>query len=978
MSKITAPNASLITDLRSARRVLKGVALLVAVAFTMLILAPTAVAARDEYARQQQEAARVPTEEAQLSRTLQRIEARLARFSERLERRLDTADDAEDLAKLRRKVERLDHVIEKRFGRIGERLQERGLSPVILERHRAMVATYRAELSELLVNLDAVELASDADTRAQRLDRARKRLLEKKQTRSQQPFDPRKLPTQLLRPNPDNKPRTDPGAFRQSGLFDTPYAKLAALGEYRLDGLPGADDPAFLAESDEVVLTQAIREKAAELAHDPVAIYHWVRNHIEWQPGWGAAQDAELTLQTGRGNAMDTASLTIALLRASGIPARYAHGTIEIPEDRFRNWAGGFENIYAAADYVSSGGVPITTLSSGGRVTKVRLEHIWVEAAIDFHPSRGAKNYAADSWVPIDPSFKQYEYRAGLDAVAIGDVDPEQLVQGFLDSGTLNETEGWATGFDAAILADAQQQAQTRLEQYIADNLSDPTVGDIVGGRKTIVQEFPLLPSALVNRIVTVGATYGHLPAALQQRIVWSLGVGGAPVSFPWARTNNRKVTLSFRPATEADEQALQGLLPEGAITDLSQLPEGIPAYLIEVVPELKLDGEVVVEAAPMALGEELDFTTHVIYPTISVLARTQTVVAGSFLVINSVAANVSGTVLDALRERLEVTKGILEEQDPVAIGNLTREDLLGDIFHAGSLGYFAQLIGLAHIAGLQSGGHFRLGAGLGTFGYEPEVSYFFGVPRSLEPGGVALDIPFQLVSAVDGGDIERRKQFNLQIGVLSSALEHAVPEQMFGTEENPADAISADKALQKANAEGQRIYHITRENMTAALANIGHDAATMAEIRAALAVGKDVITHSSAVTAPGWRGAGYVILDSETGVGAWKIGGGTNGSMLIMEAFFELFWWMWGGVKYIARANIIVSAVNFLIGITDIVNQCSGASKWGLILSYVIVTSLIISLTLIASVGGVLAYGVIFALINGLVFDIGKSHFCK
>lgn len=33
---------------------------------------------------------------------------------------------------------------------------------------------------------------------------------------------------------------------------------------------------------------------------------------------------------------------------------------------------------------------------------------------------------------------------------------------------------------------------------------------------------------------------------------------------------------------------ALQSLLPEGEITDLSQLPGSIPAYLIRVVPELK------------------------------------------------------------------------------------------------------------------------------------------------------------------------------------------------------------------------------------------------------------------------------------------------------------------------------------------------------------------------------------------------------
>jgi hypothetical protein len=213
----------------------------------------------------------------------------------------------------------------------------------------------------------------NAGGRGARLHSARERLGSKPHRRPQQPFDPENLPTRGLTPDPGNQPRTDPADFHRSGLFDTPYARLAALGDFRLDGLPGAEDPAFLAESDEVVLTPVIRAKAAELGHDPVRIYHWVRNTIDWQPGWGAAQDAELTLGAGRGNAMDIASLLIALLRASGIPARYVHGTVEIPEDRFRNWAGGFADIAAAADYAASSGMPITTLVAAGRIAAVRL-----------------------------------------------------------------------------------------------------------------------------------------------------------------------------------------------------------------------------------------------------------------------------------------------------------------------------------------------------------------------------------------------------------------------------------------------------------------------------------------------------------------------------------------------------------------------------------------------------------------------------
>ncbi len=50
--------------------------------------------------------------------------------------------------------------------------------------------------------------------------------------------------------------------------------------------------------------------------------------------------------------------------------------------------------------------------------TGSREEHVWVEAAIDFYPSRGAVNKSADSWVALDGSFKQYEDLQGLDVIA--------------------------------------------------------------------------------------------------------------------------------------------------------------------------------------------------------------------------------------------------------------------------------------------------------------------------------------------------------------------------------------------------------------------------------------------------------------------------------------------------------------------------------------------------------------------------------
>ncbi|MDD5277334.1 MAG: hypothetical protein PHR16_14795, partial [Methylovulum sp.] len=51
------------------------------------------------------------------------------------------------------------------------------------------------------------------------------------------------------------------------------------------------------------------------------------------------------------------------------------------------------------------------------------------------------------------------------------------------------------------------------------------------------------------------------------------------------------------------------------------------------------------------------------------------------------------------------------------------------------------------------------------------------------------------------------------------------------------------------------------------------------------LNAGLQVITHTDAVSVPGWSGAGYIIYDADTGGGAFKIAGGANGGWFTLLA---------------------------------------------------------------------------------------------
>ena len=71
-----------------------------------------------------------------------------------------------------------------------------------------------------------------------------------------------------------------------------------------------------------------IQELAAKLDHDPTRIFNFVQGQIQYNSYSGSLRGARGTLWSAAGNSLDTASLGVALLRASGIPAWYAHGTL--------------------------------------------------------------------------------------------------------------------------------------------------------------------------------------------------------------------------------------------------------------------------------------------------------------------------------------------------------------------------------------------------------------------------------------------------------------------------------------------------------------------------------------------------------------------------------------------------------------------------------------------------------------------------
>ncbi|MEZ6192087.1 MAG: LamG-like jellyroll fold domain-containing protein [Phycisphaerales bacterium] len=100
----------------------------------------------------------------------------------------------------------------------------------------------------------------------------------------------------------------------------------------RLDQVFGAGVatlPPYLPGLSPTLETQFHKELTAlakKLEYDPVKIYEWVYANIEFEDYALSHKGALATYRTLRGNEWDQCSLLIALLRMSGVPARYATG----------------------------------------------------------------------------------------------------------------------------------------------------------------------------------------------------------------------------------------------------------------------------------------------------------------------------------------------------------------------------------------------------------------------------------------------------------------------------------------------------------------------------------------------------------------------------------------------------------------------------------------------------------------------------
>jgi RHS repeat-associated protein len=338
---------------------------------------------------------------------------------------------------------------------------------------------------------------------------------------------------------------------------------------------------------------------AETLDYSPAKILAWVHDNIRYEPYWGSLKGAKGTLVAGAGNATDHASLMIALLRASNIPARYVTGRIQIndsaptePGGRALRWLG-MKTYAAAAMSLTLGGVdagPVETQNDLGATVQVgvNLSHVWVEACVPYANYRGASvSNAGHRWVPLDAAFKDKEYRQDIDVDVAFDYSFAAGRYMFARTDELPH-ERYAKMVEAALLPSGKDMTDLSPEGPVKSMKLD------------------ILPSSLpysVTSFIQLTGAGSVEPASLPSQHRYILDVtlkqGNTAIltrSVGYPDAALKRLTLSFTPADATTQSWWNGWDGSYALLPASGV--------LSVKPVLKLEGTEVtgVTAGPAAL----------------------------------------------------------------------------------------------------------------------------------------------------------------------------------------------------------------------------------------------------------------------------------------------------------------------------------------------------------------------------------------
>jgi RHS repeat-associated protein len=596
---------------------------------------------------------------------------------------------------------------------------------------------------------------------------------------------------------------------------------VVATGDVALQLLPVADE-----------VTPEIAALANSLDKDPVRIYEWMKNSIEYVPYHGLKRGAQLTLIEKTGNDFDTCALLVALLKASGVNASYKFGGVIMYPSDVGDWLGadasvaGDQLLQCRVDYIAN------PLVYGDDV--VRVPHVWVEVMVN------------DVKCVLDPSFKRHTSNPVVSlssTIAYDNTAVYNTAGG--SEGTLS-IKMTSSGLTA--LRDKLTSYAVSLSQYSQTALHDESGADLCG--KAIIKQelFTALPVALPDAMIEdtdyiPAVSWAGMPT--DYALTFSLTLGGLQKTFYTAELKGRKLAVFF----EADQKAQLWLDDEQIAVEAVAGQGGAAVYLAYTYPDIPSDGD---PSKPYTYGQ-------------------------SAVPIDRAGCTVITYGYDQCLGRL--SKRLQQQAEYVASKELVQgRKLLTENLNIIGLQYLNQANFIDDVLGRVGGSRKQCDffAGIVSMKTSPYSCPYVDLPLRME-----IIAPSATVSA------DRTKLF-LAGMYLGSALEHVTLEQTV-----PDAAVSTTKLMQKAVERGDTVYFADSIGHYSLAKSLVHlfptlGASNIQEMDSSFLnpVSRLTIPYECLMPYNQYNGTGYMLYSEKAGYITCKMGikGGFSGGYATMS----------------------------------------------------------------------------------------------
>ena len=636
----------------------------------------------------------------------------------------------------------------------------------------------------------------------------------------------------------------------------TPF--LTEVSDPNATGSPSASDIAFSPPQTDTNDTVA---QLVDKLKTPVKIFEYFRNNFVYEPYFGAVKGTVKTLNEMAGNDVDLASALISVYREAGIPCRYVYGTIQLTVEQAASWLG--VNPSQVNELLSENHIPYKNLGTPG-VGELLIDHVWVKAYIDYFPYRGATEVIqpadenlekrGDTWVEIDPSFKQHTFSQRRDIEAELGIQSENFLTNIRSQtsrdlipnnpGIANHSNGEVSDDNVTLLPQAFILNEViGLANPLAKFLTQNQLTTTTVFRQRFVSEeiYGLLPVTDFYKIHARGLAFSTFPTPLTTTVHLSIkNVAGEEVlsyDSNLAELLTRSLSLSYIPAT-ADDRAL--------VDAWSNTPgESVSAYAVDVIPQLSL-GETIVATGSVAdtLGSAhtLKWTIHPagsesayfsIPEAASRIEAEDSINAGSLNTFVFDAGKVTDTEITTLINQIavlsdsEVPQGGIGGDVPIGdVPPSTIHHQLTTLLRAVGLNYFYQADRFAEITAGVLDLYAQRTPSLIRISYSLEVDELFGLPytataKTIKTAVIHDTFALTPISSTDtnvggavpsgdphiGGAPQRRSLFTHINALTSSALGSNSLQQFFFE-----NALSTARLFQVASETNNPVYTLKIE----------------------------------------------------------------------------------------------------------------------------------------------------------------------